>query len=244
MTVTAKAARFYYSAPAPCPYLPGRLERRIFADLTLPLAPFGYDLLSEAGFRRSLGFAYRPACPGCNACVPVRIPVNDFVPGRAWRRVMAANAVLSADRRPARATPEQYALFTRYQQTRHGDGEMAQMDYRDYRTMIEVGALDSFVVEFRDPKGGLLASCLADRLERGLSAVYSFFDPDHERCSLGSYTILWLVEEARRTQRDYVYLGYWIAECRKMNYKARFRPLEALTREGWRQMPAEGRRPG
>ncbi len=237
MTVAPSAARFFYSAPAPCPYLPGRVERRIFADLSGPKAPHGYDLLSEAGFRRSLGFAYRPACPGCNACVAVRIPVDEFTEGRKWRRVRGINADLTATPRPALATVEQYELFERYQHGRHMDGEMARMDFADFRTMVEVGALDSMIVEFRDRDGTLVGGCLADRLGIGMSAVYSFYDPDQGRRSLGSQMILWLIDECRRLGLPHVYLGYWIAECRKMAYKTRFQPIEALTRDGWRRLP-------
>jgi arginine-tRNA-protein transferase len=230
------AARFYYSAPAPCPYVGGRIERRIFADLSGPHAAFSYDLLSEAGFRRSLGFAYRPACPGCNACVPVRVPVREFAWGRAWRRVVALNRDLTIAWAPARATAEQFQLFSRYQRSRHGDGDMARMDLGDFRTMVEVGAIDSAVAEFRDAAGRLVAASLADRMARGFSAVYSFFDPELAARSLGSRAILWLVEQAAADGLDHVYLGYWIADSRKMAYKARFRPLEALTRDGWRRL--------
>ncbi len=139
------------------------------------------------------------------------------------------------DCRPPRATAEQFHLFARYQRGRHNDGEMAQMDFGDYRTMIEVGSANSFVAEMRHPTGALVAACLADRLGQGLSAVYSFFDPDQPRRSLGSFVILWLVEEARRLHLPYVYLGYWIADSQKMAYKAQFRPLEMLTKEGWQR---------
>lgn len=229
-------ARFYYSTPAPCPYLPGHVERRIFADVSGPSATERYELLSEAGFRRSLGFAYRPACPGCNACVPVRIPVRRFEQARGWRRVLKANADLTVAREPARATDEQYALFRRYQAARHGDGDMARMDAQDYRTMLEVGAIDSFVLSLRDEAGRLVGACLTDRMLRGLSAVYSFFDPDQEARSLGSFMILKLIDEALATDREHVYLGFWIQNSRKMAYKSRFRPLEALGREGWEVM--------
>ena len=236
MTIPVQTARFYYSAPAPCPYIQGRIERRIFADLCGPNAAFSYELLSEAGFRRSLGFAYRPACPGCNACVPVRIPVARFVEQRHWRRVRAANEDLKFAKVSARATPEQFALFFRYQQARHGEGEMARMTISDYQTMVEVGALDALVAELRDGEGRLVGACLTDRMARGLSAVYSFFDPEQPRRSLGSYLILRLIDLARAEGIDHVYLGYWIENSRKMAYKARFRPLEALTREGWKPL--------
>ena len=236
--------RFYYSAPAPCPYVEGRTERRIFADLSGPAAAFSYELLSEAGFRRSLGFAYRPACPGCNACVPVRIPVAEFTLGRAWRRVIARNADLSIAWAPPRATSEQYALFHRYQLGRHGDGDMAAMDASDYRSMVEVGGVDSGIAEFRDASGTLLAACLADRMERGISAVYTFFDPGQQARSLGTRAVLWLVEQAAAGGMDHVYLGFWIRESRKMAYKARFRPLETLTAAGWTRLGEDEAGPG
>lgn len=236
MSLPTQSARFYYSAPAPCPYIEGRIERRIFADLCGPNAAFSYELLSEAGFRRSLGFAYRPACPGCNACVPVRIPVATFEEQRHWRRIKAANSDLSTVQAPARATAEQYALFCRYQQARHREGEMARMSVADYQTMVEVGALDSMVIELRDDRGKVVAACLTDRMLKGLSAVYSFFDPAQSRRSLGSCLILRLIDIARERGLDHVYLGYWIENSRKMSYKARFKPLEALTREGWKPL--------
>jgi leucyl-tRNA---protein transferase len=237
MTVTGSStARFYYSMPSPCPYLEGRMERRIFVDLTGPQAVLSYDLLSEAGFRRSLGFAYRPACPGCNACVAVRIPAARFDLTRQWRRVLARNADIHADLRPATATAEQYALFSRYQTGRHRDGEMARMDFEDYRTMIEVGAAASHVVEFRDRHGNLMAACLVDRMQTGFSAVYSFYEPETPKRSLGSLIVLWLIDAARREGLEHVYLGYWIGASDKMAYKVRFQPLEALTREGWRAL--------
>lgn len=229
-----QSARFYYSAPAPCPYLPGRVERRIFTDLSGPDAAARYDLLSDAGFRRSLGFAYRPACPACDACVPVRIPVERFHWTRGWRRNMKRNQDLKVGWVPARASDEQFDLFRRYQLSRHGDGEMARMDGQDYRTMVEIGAIDSAILTARDGDGALVGACLVDRLVAGLSAVYSFFDPDQPRRGLGSFLILRLIEEARRRQRAHLYLGFWIECSGKMAYKTRFSPLEALTRDGWR----------
>jgi arginine-tRNA-protein transferase len=233
-------ARFYYSMPSPCPYLEGRMERRIFVDLTGPQAVLSYDLLSEAGFRRSLGFAYRPACPGCNACVAVRIPVDRFVATRQWRRVLSRNSDLVAELRPPVATAEQYALFARYQVGRHRDGEMARMDFEDYRTMIEVGANASNVVEVRDRHGTLMGASLVDRMGHGLSAVYSFYEPETPERSLGSYLILKMIDEARAQGLTHVYLGYWIADSVKMAYKVRFQPLEALTREGWMAVDENG----
>lgn len=238
MTVQSRtrAITFLLTREASCPYLPGRRERKLVTELTGPDAAEIYDLLSRAGFRRSHAVAYRPACPGCQACVPVRVPVERFRPGRSLRRVAKRNAGLSVSIRPAGATMEQFALFSRYLARRHGDGEMAGMGFADYRAMVEDTPIDSGMVELRNPAGALIACCLVDRSTDGLSAVYSFFDPDYAADSLGSYIVMRLIDEARRRSLPYVYLGYWIAASRKMVYKIRFHPLEAFGPEGWASM--------
>lgn len=233
---------FFVTTPLPCPYFSDRLERRVVTELVgRDLGRF-HDMLSLAGFRRSHGIAYVPACPGCSACIPVRIVVDDFQRNRAWRRIWNANAELTATEQPPVATDEQYALFARYQAARHSDGDMTHMDVSDYRALVEDTPIDTRLVEFRQPDGRLMAACLVDRLGDGLSAVYSFFDPDPalDRRSLGSYMILWLIEQARARNLPYAYLGFWIEGCRKMAYKNRFRPLERLGPEGWVPMPPEG----
>ncbi len=228
--------RFFLSGPRPCPYLYGRVERSIFTELAGGGAPRLYETLLRSGFRRSHQVAFRPACPECSACVPVRVVVREFA-ARPWmRRIAKANAVLAAAERPARATREQYALFRSYVAERHGEGEMALMDFDDYRSMVEDSPIESALVEFRDAGGALVAACLADRLSDGFSAVYSFFAPGEAWPSLGSHMILWLIETARARGLPYVYLGYWVAGSRKMSYKSRFRPLEALGSEGWHRL--------
>ena len=197
------------------------------------------DLLTQGVFRRSQSIAYRPACDDCNACVPVRIPVDQFTPSRSLRRVLARNAGVTGTELPAEAKREHYALFRRYLATRHAGGGMADMDFADYRAMIEDSPVDTHLIEFRHPDRSLFGICLTDRMGDGLSLVYSFFDPDLERRSPGSYIVLWHVERARQLTQGYVYLGYWIGESRKMAYKTRFQPLEALGAEGWRPLPPE-----
>lgn len=224
---------FYLSGPRPCPYLYGRVERSIFTELTGVEAGKIYEMLLRCGFRRSHQVAFRPACPDCRACVPVRVVVGAFEERPWMRRIRKINALLTVEQRPARATREQYALFRRYIATRHGDGEMALMDYDDYRSMVEDSPIDSLVAEFRDPSGTLTAACLADQLSDGFSAVYSFFEPGKVWPSLGSHMILWLIETAQRRGLPYMYLGYWVEGSRKMAYKARFTPLEALDSQGW-----------
>jgi arginyl-tRNA--protein-N-Asp/Glu arginylyltransferase len=225
---------FYTTAPLPCPYVPGRTERKVVTEISGPDAEGLHDRLSRAGFRRSHNIAYAPVCPNCNACVPIRIPVEGFVPERTLRRIARANGLVEGFEVPARATAEQYQLFQRYQQARHGDGDMATMSFYDYRAMVEDTPIETFVIEFRDPDDRLVGACLTDRLSDGLSAVYSFFLPELDRRSLGTYTILWLIERARALGLPYVYLGYWVPESRKMAYKARFRPAEVLAGGAWR----------
>jgi len=227
---------FFATAPLPCPYLPGRMERRVVTELVGRDVVALHDALSMAGFRRSHGIVYAPACIGCTACVPVRVIAGAFSRDRSHRRVWNANADLAIKVKNATATKEQYALFSLYQHARHGGGDMAKMDYADYQALIEDTPVDTAVAEFRDPDGRLVAACLMDRVESGLSAVYSFFEPNLSARSLGTYMILWLIERARAEGRSYVYLGFWIEGCSKMSYKAKFRPLEARTPDGWRPL--------
>jgi arginyl-tRNA--protein-N-Asp/Glu arginylyltransferase len=227
---------FYTTAPLPCPYLAGRTERKVVTELTGPDAEALHDRLSRAGFRRSHNIAYAPVCPSCNACVPIRIPVASFAPDRGLRRIARANADVTREALPAAASPEQFALFQRYQRERHGEGDMATMSFYDYRAMVEDTPIDTFVVEFR-VESRLIGCCLADRLADGISAVYSFFDPAESRRSLGTFAILSLIEAATRQELPHVYLGYWVAESRKMAYKTRFRPAEILSGGGWRRLP-------
>ncbi|MBF0355473.1 MAG: arginyltransferase [Alphaproteobacteria bacterium] len=224
---------FYTTAPLPCPYLEGRFERKLVTELAGPDGKKLHEALSRAGFRRSHAIAYAPACPNCRACIPVRIRVDDFKPDRGMRRNLAANQQLSIVRGPARATGEQYHLFTRYQDARHSGSDMALMGFYDYRSMVEDSPIESFLIEMRGQDGHLQGVCLGDALSDGLSAVYSFYETLEPKRSLGTRIVLWLIEEAKRLGLPYVYLGYWIAESRKMSYKARFQPLEAFGPSGW-----------
>jgi arginine-tRNA-protein transferase len=226
---------FYVIGESPCPYLSGRWERKLVTELSGPGADDVYSRLSRGGFRRSHRFAYRPACGGCNACVPVRIRAHDFRLRRGLGRIARHNADLALTWAPPVATGEQFDLFARYIRIRHGDGEMADMAADDYRILVEDTAIDSRLMELR-LDGRLLACCIADRVDDGFSAVYSFFDPDENRRSLGTYSVIRLVEETRRLSLPFVYLGYWIAQSPKMAYKARFKPLEALGRDGWKPL--------
>ncbi len=225
--------RFYRSNPAPCPYLPDRMEQQLFAELNGPLAHELLDTLSLAGFRRSHHIVYRPACSGCTACIPVRVSATGFHPTPSLRRIKNRNADLAAKDVGLTVTEEQYALFHRYVSSRHGDGEMAGMGMKDYAAMVMSSRAATSIVEFRDAEDTLAAACLVDILNDGLSAVYSFFDPKMPRRSLGTHMIIWLVERSLACGLDYAYLGYWVPGSPKMEYKARFHPLEALGPTGW-----------
>ncbi len=225
---------FYRTAALPCPYLPGKAERKLVTELSGRHASTFYNELSRAGFRRSHHLAYRPACIGCNACVPVRIPVSDFTETRSLRRIHNLNRDLLRYCLEADATLEQFRLFQRYQRSRHAESDMAAMTFGDYQAMVEDSPVATKMVELRDPAGLLLGTGLYDPLDDGLSAVYSFYAPDVPKRSLGTLLVLALIDEARRRNLGYVYLGYWIADSAKMSYKARFRPLEALGPKGWR----------
>lgn len=227
---------FYTTAPLPCPYLPGRTERKIVTELSGTEAEALHERLSRAGFRRSHNIAYAPVCPGCQACVPIRVVSEDFTPDRTQRRILRANADLSVSEMPARATAEQFTLFQRYQKNRHADGDMAAMGYYDYRAMIEDTPISTGILEFRNAQDRLLGACLTDWLADGLSAVYSFFDTDEDKRSLGTFAVLWLIGRARSLGLPYVYLGYWVPESRKMAYKARFRPSEILMSGAWHRL--------
>ena len=227
---------FYTTAPLPCPYLPGRTERKIVTELSGTEAEALHERLSRAGFRRSHNIAYAPVCPGCQACVPIRVVSEEFTPDRTQRRILRANADLTISEMPARATAEQFTLFQRYQKNRHADGDMAAMGYYDYRAMIEDTPISTGILEFRDAQDRLLGACLTDWLADGLSAVYSFFDTDEDKRSLGTFAVLWLIGRARSLGLPYVYLGYWVPESRKMAYKARFRPSEILISGAWHRL--------
>ena len=225
---------FFATAPLSCPYLENRVERRVVTELIGREAEHMNDALSQAGFRRSHSVAYAPICRDCNACVAVRVRVSEFSPSRSQRRVWKLNQTLDARECPPVATTEQFDLFALYQISRHGDGDMARMDFHDYQALVEDTPVRTSLVEFRDARRRLVAACLLDCLGDGLSAIYSFFDPKLYRHSLGTHMILWLIEHARSLALPHAYLGYWIAESPKMSYKAAFRPLEGYSPEGWR----------
>ncbi|MGQ2991385.1 MAG: arginyltransferase [Brevundimonas sp.] len=239
--VPTRQLRFFMTAVAPCPYLPGMTERKVFANLPFSDGAHVNDELTHAGFRRSQNIAYRPACDACDACVSVRIPVPEFAFSRSQRKILNRNADLSRDLVEAEATTEQFDLLKRYLAHRHPGGGMTDMSWSDYVSMVEDTAVRTHLIEYRLPSpdggpGDLVAVTLTDLLSDGLSMVYSFFDPDMERRSLGVFAILDHVRQAAAVNLPFLYLGYWVQGSPKMDYKAAFRPMEALRPLGWTRM--------
>jgi arginine-tRNA-protein transferase len=230
--------RFFLTAPSPCPYLPGREERKVFAHLPLLDGAAVNDTLTQGGFRRSQNIAYRPACEACASCVSARIPADGYVLSRSERRTLVRNESLARHLVEAEATLEQFDLLRRYLTSRHAGGGMAEMTWPDYVAMVEDTAVRTHLVEYRTPSkdkgpGDLMACVLVDQLGDGLSLVYSFYDPTLPRRSLGSFVILDHVIQAGLIGLPYVYLGYWVEGSHKMDYKSRFSPLELLRPSGW-----------
>ncbi len=233
------APQFYVTAPQPCPYLDGRMERKLFTALQGDQAQSLNDRLSKQGFRRSQNVLYRPSCAECSACMSARIRVADFTPNRTQRRVHKRASFLQRNPTSPWATEDQFALFRRYLDARHADGGMADMDIFEFAAMIEETPIKTRVIEYsRAPEPGeygdqLSAVCLTDVFDDGLSMVYSFYDPDLTHLSLGSYLILDHIDIAREAGLPYVYLGYWVPGSRKMGYKANYAGLEIYKGGAW-----------
>lgn len=239
MTAPFRFPRFFVTSPSPCPYLPGRQERKVFTELNGPHAGELNDALGRIGFRRSQSVAYRPSCAGCTACVSVRVVAADFVPNATQRKQLRRNADLEVTACRAWATDEQYQLLRRYLASRHPGGGMAEMDESDYADMVEHSPVNSFIVEYREPttdgtRGRLVGACLTDQQVDGLSMIYSFFEAnDRERPGMGNLIIMDHILRSRAVGLPYVYLGYWVKGSERMAYKTRYRPIEVLGPTGW-----------
>lgn len=231
-TLNFSSVNFFVTNPLPCPYLEGRFERRLVTELNGPDNIVLHDLLSRVGFRRSHGIAYTPVCHNCNECVAVRTLAEKFTATNSQRRVLSANKDISMNLTKPTATYEQYLLFKKYQDIRHMDGDMATMDFLDYKALIEDTSVRTELIEFR-LSGELVGCCLLDGMEDGLSAVYSFFDPTTNAKSLGTHIVLMTIKLANERKVPYVYLGYWIKGSPKMAYKQNFRPLEYCNGSEW-----------
>jgi arginine-tRNA-protein transferase len=233
---STRVPQFFLTPGGPCPYLPDRTERKVFARLGGNLAQPLSEALTHSGFRRSQSIAYRPACDGCSACVSVRIKAGAFAPRRSHKRILKRGDDLLRAEVAAEATREQFALLRTYLDSRHPGGGMSDMGLFDYVAMVEETPVATHIVEYRKADGTLIACALTDRLKDGLSMVYSFFHPGEEARSLGTYMILDHVRAAQSQNLPYVYLGYWVRGSEKMDYKVRFSPLEALGPNGWEEL--------
>ena len=235
--------QFYLTAPQPCPYLPQRFERKVFTHLVGERAADLNDLLTQGGFRRSQNIAYRPACETCRSCVSVRVLVQEFQRSQNMGRIWRKNADLIGTEYTAEPSSEQYSLFRKYIHARHGDGGMIDMSVIDYAMMVEDSHVRTKVIEYRrrgpdsfitgKGVGALIAVALTDQMGDGLSMVYSYYDPEIDKRSLGTYLILDHIERARAGGHPHVYLGYWVDGSSKMAYKTRFFPQEHLGPTGW-----------
>lgn len=255
MSAAFRFPRFFMTNAGPCPYLPGKTERKVFTELSGEHASELNDALGRIGFRRSQNVAYRPSCTDCNACVSVRIVAGEFRPNATQRRLIRRNDDLIVSACKPWSTSEQFALLQRYLAARHPTGGMTEMDEVDFADMVEQSPVDTYVIEYRERRadgraGDLVGACLTDRQGDGLSMIYSFFDPDRtDRGGLGSYIIVDHVLRAQKAGLPYVYLGYWVEGSERMGYKTRYHPIERLGRAGWerfepQQEPVRQNQPG
>lgn len=228
--------QFYMTAEYPCSYLSGRQARSEVAAPAHLIDAAVYSRLIEQGFRRSGLFTYRPKCHACQACLPIRVDTARFVPGRNHRRVMRQHQDLTAAILPLHWVPEHYQLYYRYQKARHAGAGMDEDTEKQYSQFLLASGVESRLVEFRSAQGAVQMVALIDLLDNGLSAVYTFFDPD-AKGSLGTYGVLWQIQQCQKMNLPWLYLGYWISESRKMSYKSRFRPWQ-IYRDGQWQDPA------
>ncbi|QSP93606.1 arginyltransferase [Marinobacter salinisoli] len=226
---------FFATPPHDCSYLTDREATTMFVDPRARIDKKLYSQLTALGFRRSGSHYYRPHCEQCNACIPVRLKINQFQPDRSQKRILKKNQDLSCTLVPAQFSEQYYELYAEYISQRHSDGDMYPPSREQFNSFLVDGATDSWFLEIR-LGNELVALAAVDVLDDGLSAIYTVFKPELEHRSLGTFAILWQIEDAARRGLAHLYLGYWIKECRKMNYKTRFQPIELLRNGHWQRM--------
>ena len=227
-----KRLSFYATPEHECNYLPNHEAITLFADPDTQLNNHMYSQLAVYGFRRSGKYIYRPSCANCKACIPVRVPVSTFKPRKSQQRILNKNKDLDFIVKKANYDDKHFSLYKKYISARHPDGGMDQAEPDQYLEFLTSGWSDTLFVEFR-LHGKLLSVTTIDRLESGLSAVYTFFDPDYSSRSLGTYAVLWSIKKTRDWSLPYLYLGFWINDCQKMSYKKDFRPIEQFKNGVW-----------
>lgn len=237
--IPLSSLQFYLTAEYPCSYLSQRLARSQVATPSFLISSPVYSELVRHGFRRSGTFTYRPRCDLCQSCISVRLPVSDFSPTRNQRRAWKRHQSLHAQVLPLQDSDEGYALYQRYQSTRHAGGGMDGDTREQYHNFLQQSQVDTMQVEFRED-GALRMVSIIDLLSDGLSSVYTFYDPETPACSFGTYNILWQIALCRQLHLDYLYLGYWISDSKKMAYKANFRPLQGLIQGKWTDLTVKG----
>ncbi len=238
--LNGRSIRFYLTLAQPCPYLPNRRERKIFATLDDSDSTILNEALTHSGFRRSQTISYRPACDMCAECVSIRIIAKDFIFDKKWKRILKIDKLIYSIPLYPEANEERFDLIKQYLNTRHLNAGMSNMNAQDFISMIEEGTNNTRIIDYRlkddcelGKKDELIACSLLDELSDGKSLIYSFFNPNLTKESIGSYIILDQIRDVKQTNRDYIYLGYLIKDSKKMAYKARFKPFESLGPQGW-----------
>lgn len=231
-----KDLKLFATHPHPCSYLEGQRAKTLFIDPELVITREQHSRLSEIGFRRSGNHLYRPYCDDCQACIPCRVPVHEFQPNRRFRRILKRNSDLRVEAVENIESQEYFSLYSHYINTRHQDGDMFPATWEQYQSFLASGCEGTRYYAIRDQADQLLGLMVCDHLDHALSAVYTCFDPRQPKRSLGTYAILWQIEESKRLNLPYLYLGYWIRNCQKMEYKSEFRPLELFLNSRWSKL--------
>ncbi len=222
---------FLLTKATQCPYINSRIEKRLATDISNN--SHLHDELSLSGFRRVENWMYRPACDNCSECKAYRIKVKEFKCSKSFKRVLNLNSNIKIDILPNKGTKEHFALFEKYQKSRHIGGSMSLMNYEEFKSMIEISPINSNLIEFREHKNNLIGVMLFDKQKDGLSAVYSFFNPKRKKNGIGNFMILELINQTKSINLNYVYLGYYIKNVVGMDYKKRFTPAQIYQDGKW-----------